>query len=280
MSGAPRFPASEGEFAVDYRSYDGNIVLGDGEWAFQTRWSTAGTGSIHAYRDGGPSVAVARGAKAIEAVTAKVFADSDFTSRNRTPRNGEIVLWENRNGYVAAVQILRVVVTTESEAGTELRARYRILTDKSRDFSKANEHEVVVLEAAIADALRAFDGLQDVPELDAIAPGIGHNNPPEDARLHKDDFAIVAEELRRALAQPKDENRLKQLQETVGAAASRIGAALAKRYAWTEEGYFNQLGGLAAIASVALGGWAVFHGSLHGISVAASALGKTLFGWP
>lgn len=280
MSEAPRFPASEGEFAVDYRSYDGNIVLGDGEWTFQTRWSTAGSGSIHAYRDGGPRVAVARGTKEIEAVTAKIFADADFTSRNRTPRNGEVVLWENQNGYAAAVQILGVVVTAESEAGTELKARYRILTDKSRDFSKANEPEVVVLEAAIIDALRAFDDLRDLPDLEAIVPGIGHNNPPENARLHKDDFAAVAEELRRALAEPRDESRLKQLEEVVGVAGARIGAALAKRYAWAEEGYFNQLGGLVAITTVALGGWAVFHGSLHGISVAAAALSKVLFGWP
>jgi hypothetical protein len=280
MSEAPSFPASEGEFAVDYRSYDGNIVLGDGEWTFQTHWSTAGTGSIHAYRDGGPRVAVAPGMKEIEAITAKVFADADFTSRTRTPCNGEIVLWKNQNGYAAAVQILGVVVTAESEAGTELKARYRILTDKSCDFSKANEPEVVVLEAAIADALQAFGDLKDVPELESTVPGIGHNNPPENARLHKDDFVAVAEELRRALAEPKDENRLKQLQAVVGRAVSRIGSALAKRYAWTEEGYFNQLGALAAIATAALGGWAVLHGSLHGVNVAASALSKTLFGWP
>jgi hypothetical protein len=75
------FPEAEGEISVDYRNNDGTIILGSREWAFSTKWSTAGNGSIHAYRDGGPRVAVAPGVSSIDQVSAEVFQQANFSSR-------------------------------------------------------------------------------------------------------------------------------------------------------------------------------------------------------
>jgi hypothetical protein len=90
--GPPTFTEPTGTFSVDYRDHDGTIVLGEGDWRFATKWNTAGNGSIHAYRNGGPRVAVAPGVSAIEEVNADVFSRANFTSRVRTPHVGEVVL--------------------------------------------------------------------------------------------------------------------------------------------------------------------------------------------
>ncbi len=107
MNERPVFPDAAGTFAVDYRNYDGTITLGQGDWLFVTKWSTAGNGSIHAYRDGGSQVAVAQKVSSIEQVTAEVFSQANFTSRTRTPRVGEVVLWLNSKGFAAAVEIMK-----------------------------------------------------------------------------------------------------------------------------------------------------------------------------
>ncbi len=90
----PTYPAEEGEFSVDYRDYNGRVIIGSGEWLFETHWSSAGGGSIHIYNDP-PSirgVAVAPNAGRINDVTEAVFAAANFTSRSRHPRAGQVVL--------------------------------------------------------------------------------------------------------------------------------------------------------------------------------------------
>lgn len=67
------------------------------------------------------------------------------------------------------------------------------------------------LEVAISAALCSFDALKDVLDPEEGASGIGHNDPPEDDRLLKEDFEAVAQELRETLKHPQDESSLKQL---------------------------------------------------------------------
>lgn len=276
----PHFYAPEGEFEIDYRSYDGLVGLGSKDWTFWTKWSTAAHGSIHTYSDAGTIVAVAPDTYEISGVTPQVFEAADFSSRSRTPHTGEVVLLQNAAGFAAAVLVLDAIVARESRPGAALRARYRILTDGGRDFSQPGEPTVQSLTAAIGAALTAYDALKDVPDPPMADGWIGHNGPPDDAKLSKEDLARVADELRRTLERPTDEAQLKALREAAGEASTYIAAAIAKRYAWIQEGFYRQVGAMGAVVLAALGVWVAFHGTMLGVDEALAAVGNKLFGWP
>lgn len=277
-SGPPVFEDPAGTFAVDYRDHNGTIILGDGSWRFTTQWSTAGNGSIHAYRDGGPQLAVARGASSIEDVTAAVFAESNFSSRTRTPHEGEVVLWLNDKGFAAAVEIRKVTITAESLSGTVLEGRYRILVNQGRDFSAAPTLDTDELKQAVQESLRAFDALVDIDakDQDVTEVGIGHNRPPADLILKKDDFLPTATELRALSLEPKSEHRLRRTYDAVTTALKKLAAAIARRFQLVEEGFYRQIGASTTLGLIA---WLTFTGKLEKVEQAITAVGAKLFGW-
>ena len=280
MSGGPyAFPESEGQISVDYRNNDGTIILGNGDWLFATKWSTAGDGSIHAYRDGAPRVAVAPGVNRIDQVTANVFGQANFTSRVRTPRVGEVVLWFNERDYAAAMQIESVTAAPESSTNALLIAKYRILIDKTRDFSTPGDPLVAEFQRAARETLSTFDALSDIPDPPQAEIGIGHNNPPPEARLVKDDFAAIAVELREAAADATNETRLRTIIDLLQSNVDRIGVAVESRLRIVREGFYRQLGAMAAIVSTGLILWLAFYGNLQSLAVAAQALAAHLFGF-
>jgi hypothetical protein len=91
-------PALSGQVTFDY----------SGDMAFETAWSGGSNTAVHAYNDP-PSirtVALAIGAREFtdigEASLASLY---DTSSRVRTPRLGEIVIWGNSAGYYAATRV-------------------------------------------------------------------------------------------------------------------------------------------------------------------------------
>ncbi|HVI32667.1 MAG TPA: pentapeptide repeat-containing protein [Phenylobacterium sp.] len=250
--GPPRFEQAEGSFSVDFRNHDGRVLLGQGDWLFETMWATAGDGSIHVVNETSSvkSVAVATGAHVIEDVSDAVFAVSDFTSRYRTPQVGEVVLVQNTKGYAAAIEIQRVKVTPESQRGSELRARYRILTDGSRNFSargvNAERAELIEAVDAALVALRVMPFAEEPPPA-----GIGHNNPPADAALSAEDHEAVRStllELRTAVtAEPVNSEVLRHGRDGILAAGRKILAWAGARYEEVQSGFFTQVG--AALAT-------------------------------
>ncbi len=94
----------KGTATFDYSNNDHCFSIGDGLNLFETQWSKASDVSIYAYSDP-PSiaaVALAKGATEIADVTdAAAF---DFSSRVRSPRVGQIVIWRNVNGIYAATK--------------------------------------------------------------------------------------------------------------------------------------------------------------------------------
>ena len=192
---APSFPEAEGRFSIDYRNSNGIIHLGSGDWSFETHWSSAGNGTIHAYRDGKniQGVAVAPGCSMISEVTSSVLLSADFSSRTRTPRENEVVLWQNTNGKYAAILINRVTRTPESQSGTLLDAYYRILPDGRDDFSNEESAARSDAQLIVRDALTAVSIARSGDKIttsDGRAIGLGHNNPPSEANP---DPAIVDE---------------------------------------------------------------------------------------
>ena len=128
--------ALSGEVSFDYSNNDKRYALGEGHFLFETSWSKGSDASIHAYNDP-PSIdaiALAKGMATIEMV-----ADAttyDYSSRFRSPRIGEVVLWRNVNGLYAATRIVSIKDDTRGSDHDELRFEYRILLEGA-DFSNA-----------------------------------------------------------------------------------------------------------------------------------------------
>ena len=60
----------------------------------------------------------------------------DYSSRSRTPKLGEIVVFRNVNGYYAAAQVLDIKDDSREDDRDELRFRYVIQKNGSDDFTK------------------------------------------------------------------------------------------------------------------------------------------------
>ncbi len=129
-------PDLAGQASFNYSANDGKFTIGHGDHIFETRWSKASDVSIHAYK-GGTNIRALR-----LALGAKTFADLkdgsvyDASSRVQTAREGEFLVWENTNGYFAAVQVLDVKDRTRPpDKFDSLTISYLIRTDGSPRFA-------------------------------------------------------------------------------------------------------------------------------------------------
>ena len=148
-------------------------------------WSTAGNGSIHAYRDGRDveGVAVAPNISRIDDITSSVIKSANFSSRVRQPKQGQVVIWRNTSQYLAATAIRRVTLTDEGRPGTELLADYRVLADREADFaSTSGRRSAEVLQAATEARTALYRATSEVISATDAGRviGIGHNQPPSD----------------------------------------------------------------------------------------------------
>ena len=126
----------EGEIVFDYSAYDGRYVIGRGQLEFESRWSKASNTSIHVYNHPKSINGVALYDRNIADIGQVSNAESlDFTSKVRTPRLGQIVVFRNTSGFYAAVQILGIKDDSRGDARDELRFRYIIQSDRSDDFT-------------------------------------------------------------------------------------------------------------------------------------------------
>jgi hypothetical protein len=261
----PTYPEAQGAISVDYRSHNGDIDIGRGDWRFETTWSTAGNGAIHTYSDRGVRIAVAPGVQTLDRVTRHVFEQADFTSRSRRPRAGEVVLLENSAGYAAAIEIEEVRVTPESAFGTVLNARYRILTDRSRDFSGSAESTAQISEAA-AEALKALSKVEPFDEGEPSPAGVGHNRPPPDAALNREDYdrlSVILRDLRDSRSAPEP-TVIQSALDVLSDVKPKIAEWLELRARLIREGFYRELGATAAkIALFGLAAWAVVDGWLE-----------------
>jgi hypothetical protein len=130
-------PALSGRATFDYSDNNGRFVIGSGDMAFETAWSTAGNGSIHAYDDP-PSIRTI--ALVLDATEISQVADAtsyDTSSRHRAPSVGEILVWQNTAGYYAATKIEEVVVRSGRDAPHRLTFSYRIQPNRTASFRDA-----------------------------------------------------------------------------------------------------------------------------------------------
>lgn len=130
-----RSAAHGGTVSFDYSNNNGSFQIGEGIFAFETKWSKASRGTIHAYHDAPSirSIALVRGLASI--TDTGDVTEHDYSSRVRSPRIGDVVIWQNTNGLFAATRVLEIKDDTRGDDHDELVFEYRILTDGSSNFA-------------------------------------------------------------------------------------------------------------------------------------------------
>ena len=132
----PRMTSLVGEAVFDYCNHDGRYVIGRDTLEFETKWSKASNVSIHVYNDPPSINGIALGPGEWTAIPQVVNARSlDYTSRSRTPRVGQIVLFRNIYGFYAAAHLMEIKYDGRGDDHYELRFQYVIQSDGSDNFS-------------------------------------------------------------------------------------------------------------------------------------------------
>ena len=92
-------PTMDGTVTFRYDNNNGMYTIGEGEYAFDTRWSRAGNNSIHVYG----LIGYIPGETVIP--VASHLYNYDYSSKARTIKSGEIVIFQNLNHHFAAVKL-------------------------------------------------------------------------------------------------------------------------------------------------------------------------------
>lgn len=116
----------KGTFTFDYSNNNGEYTIGEGDKSFRTKWSKASGTSIHAYKDGVGIVAIAL-VKKIENIEKIRMVESDFSSRCRTPRIGDGIIWQNASGNYAITKVISIKDDTRGDDHDELTCDYVII---------------------------------------------------------------------------------------------------------------------------------------------------------
>lgn len=113
-------PAMDGVVTFLFDNNDGVYTIGNGEYAFDTRWSRSGNNSIHAYGLIGyiPGETVIPGLERLY--------NYDYSSKARTIKTGEIVIFQNLNHHFAAVKLGPVKSSSHGNLHDEMTFEYHI----------------------------------------------------------------------------------------------------------------------------------------------------------
>lgn len=132
-------PALSGKVTFDYSNNNGRYFIGSGDMAFELAWSRASNTAIHAYTDPPSirSIALAVGVQHVQEIhDASSF---DTSSRVRTPRLGEFVIWQNTAGYFAVVQIQALKSRSHGDACDEVTFTYFIQPNRTASFTEVSQ---------------------------------------------------------------------------------------------------------------------------------------------
>ncbi|KAB7675280.1 hypothetical protein [Plesiomonas shigelloides] len=124
----------KGRKSFDYSNNNGIYSIGSDELKFDTKWTKASGDSIHVYNDPASikGIALVNGVPSIDMISdAKSY---DYSSRTRTPQEGDIVIFQNTYGHFAAVKIIDIKDNTRGDSSDELTMEYVINAKGSPDF--------------------------------------------------------------------------------------------------------------------------------------------------
>ena len=115
-----------GTIKFNYANNNGTYPIGHGDRTFTTTWSKASDTSIHAYNDASDihSIAIAPNASNLEQIPVRTL---DYSSRTRTPKIGDAVIWRNTHGYYAVTKVLSIKDDSRGSDVDEIEIEYLIL---------------------------------------------------------------------------------------------------------------------------------------------------------
>lgn len=104
-------PELAGTVSFDYKRNNGVYIIGEGKYAFNTKWSACGNNSVYCYKDLVRRLGYNPDYK--EFPIPNEIVSFDFSSRAKAVNVGEIVMIENHYCKFAAIKITNVVRRTE-----------------------------------------------------------------------------------------------------------------------------------------------------------------------
>ncbi|WP_267268753.1 toll/interleukin-1 receptor domain-containing protein [Pseudomonas protegens] len=119
----------------DFSDNDGHYICGEDNFAFVTKWTRAGNGSIHVYKNPPSVEAVALAAGATTFDNIPKLESLKFNSSARTPQVGEFVVMRNNAGYYLAARIDEVDSRGHGRSADRLVFSYRISQSNPPVFS-------------------------------------------------------------------------------------------------------------------------------------------------
>lgn len=128
-------PALAGSVTFDYSNNNGRYVLGAGDMAFETAWSGGSNTSIHAYTDPPSIRSIALALDANDVTEISDASKYDTSSRTRSPRVGEVIIWQNTAGYFLATKVERIQRRGHRSSVDEINFSYVIAPNKSASFA-------------------------------------------------------------------------------------------------------------------------------------------------
>ena len=117
-------PDMTGSVSFDFTNNNGQYTIGSGEYEFCTSWSECGEDTIYGYSDNVKMIGYASGISEIP--KNNNFLEFDFTSKIRQVTIGEVLLWLNENGKIAATLITNIAVKSRGAKENILAFDYKI----------------------------------------------------------------------------------------------------------------------------------------------------------
>lgn len=100
-------PNLKGSVSFDYKRNNGIFVIGEGEYAFNTKWSECGNNSVYCYKDKVHRIGYNPDFKSFPEI--EDISSFDFSSRAKAVNEGEVVILENQYCKFAALKVIKVV---------------------------------------------------------------------------------------------------------------------------------------------------------------------------
>lgn len=248
--GPTHLPEAAGAFEVNFRGPNGRVQLGSGDWLFETVWR-ASWSEVVCTLDLPFNLwaGLIKGLR-LEEVDAARVDQLRFEWAQLHVDAGDVIIGRNSGGYYLGMVVEEIVRHHGSRAGSWARVRYRILPDRSRDFTLRPPTRRDTLLAALEAAVHS---LEEAPvAAEQPRAGIGHNAPPPEAALTSEALESVRETLAdlRAAARvdPPDIQVLERGQELLRSVIARLVAWTSDRLGEVQSGFFNQIG--AALATL------------------------------
>ncbi len=115
-----------GTVTFRYDNHNGIYTIGSGEYAFDTKWTNCGNNAIYAYNDCANITFIGVNYEITEYPSAEEIQTYDYSSRYRKIKTGQIVLFVNTHGHIAAVRVGKVKSSSHGHLYDEMTFEYRI----------------------------------------------------------------------------------------------------------------------------------------------------------